>query len=294
MKSLPLLLFALAACAQRPASRPLPSIDFQGHRGCRGLMPENTLPAMRHAVDLGVTTLEMDAVVTADSQLLLSHEPFFNHEISTAPDGTPVRADQERDHNIFRMTYAQAARYDVGLRPHPRFPQQRRIATHKPLLATVIDSMEAYTGRRIRYNIETKCLPATDGIFHPGPDAFAERLVQLVLHKGIAARTTIQSFDPRTLQYLHRRHPSIRLVLLVEPIERRPLAQQLADLGFTPFAWSPHYTLVNTADIAACHRAGIRVVPWTVNERADMERLLAMGVDGLISDYPDRYAGLGR
>src|ERR1700754_3858617 len=137
------LLFIVAcivAChvTQKTEKVGLPSFDKEGHRGCRGLMPENTIPAMMKALELGVTTLEMDAVITADNQVVLSHEPFFNHEITTKPDGKLVTAQEEKSLNIYKMTYAQTQQYDVGLRPHPRFPQQQKLKATKPLLKEVI------------------------------------------------------------------------------------------------------------------------------------------------------------
>ena len=115
--------------------------DKQGHRGCRGLMPENTIPAMIYALDLGVTTLEMDVVITKDNKVILSHEPWFGEEITTKPDGTFMGPREERKFNIYWMTYEQTKDFDVGLKPHPRFPQQQKIKITKPLLADVIDSV---------------------------------------------------------------------------------------------------------------------------------------------------------
>jgi glycerophosphoryl diester phosphodiesterase len=136
----------MAACATNRQPTTLESINFdkQGHRGCRGLMPENTIPAMLKATALGVTTLETDVVITRDKQVVLSHEPFFNHEISTKPDGAPVTEQEERSLNIYQMDYSQVRQFDVGLRPHPRFAQQQKLAAFKPLLAEMIDSVENY------------------------------------------------------------------------------------------------------------------------------------------------------
>src|SRR5438128_2424457 len=108
----------------------LPVFDKEGHRGCRGLMPENTIPAMLKALELGVTTLEMDAVITKDGQVILSHEPFFNHEITTKADGKFIDEKEEKNYNIFKMTYAETHQFDVGLKPHPRFPQQQKLPAH--------------------------------------------------------------------------------------------------------------------------------------------------------------------
>jgi glycerophosphoryl diester phosphodiesterase len=121
-----------------------PAFDKEGHRGCRGLMPENTIPAMLKALDIGVTTLEMDASITKDGKVILSHEPFFNHEITTKPGGAAVTLAEEKELNIYKMEYSETQRYDVGLRPHPRFPHQQKIAATKPLLESVIDSADAH------------------------------------------------------------------------------------------------------------------------------------------------------
>jgi glycerophosphoryl diester phosphodiesterase len=124
--------------------RGLGAFDRQGHRGCRGLMPENTIPAMKTALDLGVTTLEMDIVFTKDKQAILSHEPFFNHEITTKPDGSLVTEAEEKSLNIYGMTYEEVKKYDVGMRPHPRFPRQQKLKTYKPLLSDLLDSVQQY------------------------------------------------------------------------------------------------------------------------------------------------------
>jgi glycerophosphoryl diester phosphodiesterase len=135
-------------------------IDKQGHRGCRGLMPENTIPAFLKAVDLGVNTLEMDLVITRDNKVLVSHEPFFNHEITTLPNGELVLESNEKELNIYKMDYSEVIKYDVGSKVHPRFTQQLKMKVHKPLLSEVIDSVELYSKENhkpaLYYNIETK------------------------------------------------------------------------------------------------------------------------------------------
>ena len=267
--------------------------DTQGHRGCRGLMPENTLPAMLKAIDLGVTTLEMDAVITKDSQVVLSHEPFMSHEIATKPDGTFITPEEEKKYNIYQMTYAEVMQYDVGLKPHPRFPQQQKLKVVKPLLKEVIDNAEAYAKQKRRtifYNIETKSTPLGDNLFHPSPDRFVELLMQVLKEKGVVERVIIQSFDPRTLQYLHRRYPKVKTALLIEDFDKRSMPEQLQQLGFTPTIYSPHYSHVTEAVVQACHQKGMKVIPWTVNELELMVRLKKIGVDGLISDYPNLFA----
>jgi len=272
---------------------PMPAFDKEGHRGCRGLMPENTVPAMLKAIDLGVTTLEMDAVITKDKKVILSHEPFFNHEISTKPDGTAVDEKEERNLNIYKMDFSETQQYDVGKRPHPRFPKQERLPAQKPLLASLIDDVEAYVKLKgiqpVFYNIETKCLPATDGVYHPEPIEFVDLLVGVIRSKNIEGRVIIQSFDYRTLKYLHEKYPSIRTAALVEDFDKKSFSEHLKELGFTPTIYSPHYSLVNEDLVKQCHNKKVKLIPWTVNDKPTIDRLRKIGVDGVISDFPDLY-----
>lgn len=267
------------------------SLDTQGHRGCRGLLPENTIPAFKKAMDIGVMTLEMDVVITKDKQVLVSHEPFLSHEICLKPDGTEISEEEEKSFNVYKMTYEEIAAFDCGSRPHSRFPDQEKMAVHKPLLKDVIDAVEAYaaeTGRKepLLYNIETKCTPATDSVFHPGPEEFAQLLLDVLTEKNILDRVTIQSFDVRTLQYIHPKLPEQSLALLIEN-EDSP-EENLEKLGFIPAIYSPYYLLVNEHLMTLANEKGMQVIPWTLNEKEDMRNMLAFGVHGIISDYPDR------
>jgi glycerophosphoryl diester phosphodiesterase len=267
--------------------------DKQGHRGCRGLMPENTIPAMVKALDLGCTTLEMDVVITKDGQVVLSHEPFFNHEISTKPDGTAVTESEEKSLNIFHMTYDEVITYDVGLKPHPRFPQQQKIKATKPLLKAVIDSCDSHATAEKRalpfYNIETKTTKAGDGIYHPNPAEFVNTLMAVIKEKKIEDRVIVQSFDIRTLQYLHQNFPHIKTALLVEAPFDKSLAIRLKELGFIPSIYSPNYSIVTPLLVKQCRDLGMKVIPWTVNDKATIQRLTNMGVDGIITDDPNLF-----
>lgn len=270
------------------------TLDRQGHRGSRGLMPENTIPAMRKAQDLGVTTLEMDVLVSQDKQLLLSHDPYMNADFVLAPNGQPIQKADEQKHRLYALPYAEIRRYDVGSQGNPKFPRQQKLRTYKPLLAEVIDSAEAYARLKKlpapRYNIETKTSPAGDGKLHPAPAEFVKLLLAVIKAKGIASRATIQSFDPRTLELVHQTDPTLHTALLVENLQS--LTANLARLSFRPTIYSPNYKLVTAALVEACHKAGIQVIPWTVNSVADIERLRQLQVDGIITDYPDLFATL--
>ena len=291
------LAFLLIQCSPpKSMKQQIPALDLQGHRGCRGLMPENTIPAMTHALDLGVNTLEMDVVISQDRKVVVSHEPFFNHEISIKPGGSPVSEAEEQSLNIFQMPYSMIQTFDVGSKPHPRFPRQSKMKVAKPLLRDLIDSTEKHasqTGRALPfYNIEIRSLPASDGSFHPAPEEFTNLVMTEVMAKGIEKRTTIQSFDMRPLRYLHQKFPDMRAVLLVEEGEKKSFEEWIKELGFKPAGYSPHYEQVTAELVSACHREKIKLVPWTVNELKEMKRLVQLGVDGIISDYPDLFPEL--
>ena len=267
--------------------------DAQGHRGCRGLMPENTIPAMYKAIDLGVTTLEMDVVVSADGKIIVSHDPYMNAEISTNPEGRYIQAGDQRKHIIYQMTAAEVQRWDVGLKPHPKFPRQEKLKAVKPLLSDLIDSVEAYVKRNgkpaVRYNIETKCNPSTDNLNHPDPERFVTLLMEVIREKKISKRVTIQSFDKRTLQVLHRTYPRIKASFLIDANNRSTPEMLIEELGFKPSTISPAFQLVTADYVQTCHRLKVKVLPWTVNDRETILRLKKLGVDGIISDYPDLF-----
>ena len=267
--------------------------DKQGHRGCRGLMPENTIPAMIYAIGMGMTTLEMDIVFTKDKKAILSHEPFFNHEITTKPSGSYVTEAEEKSFNIYKMSYAETQKYDVGMKPHPRFPMQQKIKATKPLLSDLIDSVKKDMMTRRRpfpyYNIETKTQPSTDNIYHPAPEEFVELLMAVIKEKDIEEYVIIQSFDFRTLQYLHKKYPAIKTAMLIEETDKKNFEEQIKALGFTPTIYSPAYQLVNESLINKCHGKQIKIIPWTVNTKAEIKKLKLMGVDGIITDFPDLF-----
>jgi glycerophosphoryl diester phosphodiesterase len=285
------LVVMVAGCTPREGENRQAKTDLQGHRGARGLMPENTWPGFKKALDLGVNTLEMDVVITGDDRVVVSHEPWFSHEIALDPNGSPIPASEERSHRIFEMTFEETQRYDCGTKPHPRFPDQVKMNVTKPLLSTVIDSAEAHSKKTRRalpqYNIETKCTPEGDGIFHPDPEKFVDLLVEVIKEKGVEDRVIIQSFDFRTLRVARSKYPDIRLAMLIET-EGKP-SDHLNELGFTPDIYSPDYHLVNEELISFANEKGMKVIPWTVNDPSEMRRLIEMGVDGIITDYPDRF-----
>ncbi|MBL7872338.1 MAG: glycerophosphodiester phosphodiesterase [Cyclobacteriaceae bacterium] len=270
----------------------VPKFDVQGHRGARGLMPENTIPAFLLALDSGVTTLELDLAVTKDKKLVVSHEPWMTAAICTDPEGDSIDEKVERKFNIYRMTYEEVKQWDCGMKENERFPQQQKMSVHKPLLSDVIVAVEnhikSYTRYEVDYNIEIKSEPEGDNKFHPTPKAFSDLVYNLIDEFLPLDRVVIQSFDFRVLKYWHEKYPEVRLAALVE--NKRSVESNLADLGFTPSIYSPYFMLLSNADVKFLHEKKIRVIPWTVNEEKDMLALKGMGVDGFITDYPNRAA----
>ncbi|HQW84802.1 MAG TPA: glycerophosphodiester phosphodiesterase [Ferruginibacter sp.] len=267
--------------------------DKQGHRGCRGLMPENTLPAMINALALGVTTLEMDVCISKDNKVFLSHEPFFNHEITRLPDGGFIAEKNERLFNMYKMDYDSIKKYDVGLTAHPRFPQQQKMKAVKPLLTDVFKAVKIYMDTANRsypfFNIETKTLPEGDQIYHPLPAEFVELLMAVIKENKMENYVIIQSFDFRSLQYLHKHYPQIKTALLIEANNKNSFRKQLKDLGFIPTIYSPESMLVIPNLIKNCHNLNMQIIPWTVNVKKEIERFKKMGVDGIITDYPNLF-----
>jgi glycerophosphoryl diester phosphodiesterase len=292
------------------------AFDLQGHRGARGLAPENTLEAFALALSIGVTTLELDLAMTKDDVPVVSHNRRLNPDHTRAADGQFL--DREGP-PIRSLTLAEVKRYDVGrLKPGTDYaaslPAQRPVdGARIPALAELFDLVRRLGAEHVRFNIETKITP-TSGAETPDPEAFAAAFAAAVRAARMTQRVSIQSFDWRTLVAMQRIAPEIeRVCLTVEALNFDTIKRGepgpspwTAGLDVDDFAgsvprmvqaagcavWSPLYRNAKPAEIAAARALGLKVIPWTVNERADMERLIADGVDGLITDYPDRLRAL--
>ncbi|TAE72073.1 MAG: glycerophosphodiester phosphodiesterase [Bacteroidetes bacterium] len=270
------------------------TFDLQGHRGCRGVMPENTVQGFLKALDFGVKTLEMDVVISKDSFFIVSHEPYFSSMITTTPKGDSILPKDERKFNIYQMTKAEIQAFDVGKRKHIWFPKQEKITATKPTLMEVVVSVEQKIKKnklgKIIYNIEAKCSPDGDTIFHPKPKPYAKMMLEEIKRLKIKDRIMVQSFDTRFLKAFRELDDEIPLVLLVE--NSLSLRDNIEQLGFAPAVYSPQFKLVNQDMLKEAHELGIKVIPWTVNDTEDMQKMKNMGVNGLITDYPDRFQQL--
>lgn len=282
------------------------AFDLQAHRGGRGLRPENTLAAFRNALEMGVTTLEMDIAITADGVPVVSHEPALHPALTRDPSGKWIQSPGPL---IRTLTLAQLKAYDIGrvdpASPYARqFPQQvPQDGQRFPTLAEVFQLVRDYGADEVRFDMETKVFPNRPEATL-GPDAFVQTLLPVIRAAGMGQRVMVQSFDWRTLQRIHQLEPGMDTVYLT--IETRnnnnvrdpnwtagmlwrdhaSTAHMVTASGGT--IWSPEYRNLDQAAVKAAQQLGLKVIPWTVNEAADMDRLIAWGVDGIISDYPDR------
>ena len=263
--------------------------DVQGKAGARGIMPENTIQGMLKALDLGVTTLEMDAVISKDKQVILSQEPYFNTEISLQPNGKAISFKEQKNFNIYKMNYEEIKKFDVGSKIHSRFPGQMKFKAYKPSLNETIDAVEAYVKQnrlpKPMYSIETKIIKNGDNEFHPQPAEFVELIMAAINEKKLSKRVIIQSFDMRTLQYLHEKYPKIQTSLLID--EKESFEDYIEKLGFKPTIYSPYSVLVGKGLVDRCHAMGVKIIPWTVNTTKDIKYFMSLGVDGVITDFPN-------
>lgn len=289
--SVPLSLCASLTTAQAQ------TFDLQGHRGCRGLMPENSWPAFEKALELGVTTLEMDVVISKDRQVVVSHEPYFLNSYALDPDGNPI--EKGKNDNLYTLTYAEIKKYDIGSKGNADFPEQQKVKTHKPLLSEVLKKAEAYcrTHNRppVAYNIEIKSEESEYDKSQPKPAAFSELVYEVIKDNVPLERVTLQSFDFEVLKYWQKqmqsgKYQKVKLAALVSNM--KSIEKNLGNLGFTPAIYSPYYKLLSKEKVSQMHQKGMQVIPWTVNDPVAMREVKTMGVDGLITDYPDRYLKL--
>lgn len=293
-------------------SLPAHAFDLQGHRGARGLAPENTIIGFETALRIGVSTLELDTAMTKDNVLVVSHDSYLNPEHTRGPDGEFLKAQGP---TIRSLTFTELQAYDVGrIRPGTayaaRFPTQRG-ADHVriPALTEVFDLVKRAGADHIRFNIETKITP-TSGADTPDPDTFAAALAGAIRQAGLTARASVQSFDWRTLVVMKRIAPQIeRVCLTIEAPDEDNV--QRGRPGPSPWTagldiddhggsvprlvkaadcavWSPYFRNLTAALVHEAHDLALKVIPWTVNEMADLALIYGTGIDGVISDYPDR------
>ncbi len=273
----------------------LPTFFKTGHRGTRGLMPENSIPAMEKGIEAGANTVEMDVHITKDGQVIVYHDESFNPDYTTMPDGSDISKEQRKQYTFYQMNYDDVRKFIIGKKEYPAFPQQQRVATYTPLLSELIDSVDTYTTANnlpaVYYLIEIKSNAKTDGLEQPAPEEYMKTLMAVLKPKNLGSRLFLQSFDMRPLQVLHREYPDIKLGFLTSN-KKAGFEENISQLGFNPFFYNPASNLVTEELIQKCHKNKIKIAPWTVNTLEEMQKLKTMGVDGIITDYPNLFSKL--
>lgn len=276
--------------SKKSQARTVGDIEVLGHRGEAGHYPENSIPGFLSAVKKGVHAIEMDVVISADEKVVVSHEPYMSSDYMTDPSGQHVPPKKERSYNLFKMDYDSIRKYDSGSKPNKAFPKQKKLKTYKPLLEEVIDSVENFTLGNdlapVRYMIEIKSDPRNYNLFQPEPEKFAELVMEIVLRKDIQDRTIINSFDPQLLNKLHKKYPDVAVSYLVK---KRGIERNLSFLDFTPEIYSAHHKMIyDRKFVDSIKSKNMKLLPWTVNKKANIKRLINLGVDGIITDYPEK------
>lgn len=261
-----------------PIANAAPRIQVHGHRGARAVRPENTLPAFAYAMEQGVDVLELDLAVTRDDVLVVSHDARMNPAFCAGPAGAETL--------IRKMTVAELRQWDCGAKANPAFPKQQAVpGTRVPTLQEVFDLVKA-KGANVEFNIETKISPAKPDQTPP-PERFAEMVRDMVRANGLTSRVILQSFDFRTLHAMKRLEPAMRLSALYPNSAGLP-HRTLLELAHEAGAGivSPEFKTVKAEEVAAAHKAGLVIVPWTANTPAQWDALIAAQVDAIISDDP--------
>jgi glycerophosphoryl diester phosphodiesterase len=260
-------------------------IDIQGHRGCRGLYPENSLPAFKKAIELGVNTLEIDVAITKDNEVVISHEPFMSRTICHNPLGTEIPRSMDMKYNLYQMTHQEIKQFDCGSKAHPSFPNQVKLKTYKPLL-TELFALVKLMSSTVRINIEIKSKPDYYGIYTPHPKVYVQIILKEINEHNMFSNVNLQSFDLAILEEIKKQAPKMKVALLID--EDEVIEVKLSQLSYRPEIISPYYKLLNNAMIKEYQSKGFLIIPWTVNTKKDMLQMLQWKVDGIITDYPDQ------
>ena len=262
-------------------------IEIHGHRGFRGRFPENTLIAFKEAIKAGADYIELDVIISKDSQVVVSHEPWFNPKTCTAPDGKAIT--KRTKNNLHQLNYAEIKKYDCGKRGNKKFPQQLKTEVFKPLLSEVIEEMEKYTQENnlppIYYNIEIKNNSMGDRKYHYSTKTTVALINDVLKKYAVNDRILIQSFDVRCLKEIHTLNPELKTGLLIANL--RSVKHNIRKLHFTPAYYNPALKICKKKTIRQAHQSGCKVVVWTVNSQKEMVKFRDLGVDGIITDYPN-------
>jgi glycerophosphoryl diester phosphodiesterase len=256
-----------------------------GHRGCRGILPENTLIAFQKAIELGADGIEWDVVVSKDGKLVISHEPYMHHAFCLDTAGKEIAEKDQKKYNTYLMTAEEIARFDCGSKRNNRFPEQQSIKSHKP---TVQEAFKKLDLSKTTILFEVKSEEKEYDLSQPQPAVFARIIKEEISAFAHKENVIFMCFDANLLEALHKELPDFRYVYLTyKPFIS--ITSFLKDLSFTPYALGMYYRTIRKRDVKLAHEREISVFAWTVNEAKSVDKMTRFGVDGIITDFPDRY-----
>jgi len=251
-----------------------------GHRGCRGILPENSIEGFKKAIDLGVDGIEFDVVVNKDKQIVISHAPYMEKKYCLMPDGRKIK--QEKEINLFQMTQMEIEQFDCGSKYHPNFPEQKKLKTYKPLLQELFNKVD-FSNVMILFEIKSE--KRYYGKYQPQPDEYVDIILKEVSNYVHRKNIVFMSFDSNIINELHNRAPQYKLVYLTyAPF--KSVKSSIKDLTVQPYAIGMYNPTISKREIIKANELGIAVFAWTVNSYKDFERLKRYGIDGIITDYP--------
>lgn len=273
-----------------------PDLKVIGHRGHVAKHADNTIEGFLSAVDLGIHGVEMDLAVSADRKVVVSHEPYMAAASVVTPAGKRISRSKEKDYNLYKMTYDSIKQYKVGLLRSPGFRDQAEKATYKPLLSEVFEEVEEHRKKKeiepVTFYLEVKSKPSDYGIFQPHPEEFSELIMEVVREHEMESSIVIKSFDANFLNVLKQKYPEVRTSLL---LYRTPWQEKLKLLNFKPDIISPEYKQLRRKEqVEELQALGLEVIPYTVNSKRKIARMINLGVDAIITDYPERVLRLNK
>lgn len=264
-------------------------IQVIGHRGHVSHFPENSIEGFLSLAKMGADGLELDLVISGDRKVVVSHEPYMAASYMLTPHGSRIRKSEEKDHLLYKMTYDHIRSFDSGSLRNIRFPKQKNTVAYKPLLTEVFMQVEDCLKEKknsFTYYLELKSVPVEYGISQPYPEEFADLVMEVVKENQIPGRVILKSFDANLLNVIHEKYPEARISYL---LYKTTVEEGLALLNFKPEIISPHFRMLpNKEELLKLQEQDFKVIAWTVNQEQHIRTMMDLGVDGIISDYPER------
>lgn len=259
-------------------------VEFFGHRGCRGLLPENTIIGFNKALELGADGIEWDVIVNRDNELIISHEPYADAQYCLDTSGEEILKNIEKDFNFHQMSTKQIQDFDCGSKGNPKFPEQQKIKAFKPTVQEAFKSVKL-EGKTILFEIKSE--EKDYGIFQPEPTKYAEIIAKEVEGYAFKDNIVFMCFDANLLNELHKLLPDFKYVYLTY-LPFKSIKSFLTDISFTPYALGMYHVTIKEKDVTKANMEGVKIFAWTVNSEKQCKKLIRYGVEGIITDYPDR------